>query len=45
VAMLSPQPEGPLGAQSGAMILAIYLGVVVVAALTDLRGKAQGATP
>lgn len=44
VAMLSPQPGGPLGAESGAMILAIYLVVVVVAALTDLRGKARGAT-
>ncbi len=39
VAMLSPQPEGPLEAASGATILAIYLVVVIVAALTDLRGK------
>jgi len=38
-AMLSPQPAGPLGAQSGVMILAIYLVVVALAALTDLRGK------
>ncbi len=43
VAMLSPQPEGPLEAASGATILAIYLVVVIVAALTDLRGKARGA--
>ena len=39
VAMLSPQPEGPLEAASGATILAIYLVVVIVAALADLRGK------
>lgn len=39
VAMLSPQPAGPLEAQSGAMILAIYLIVVAFAALTDLHGK------
>lgn len=39
VAMLSPQPAGELGAQSGVMILAIYLVVVALAALTDLRGK------
>lgn len=39
VAMLSPQPAGPLEAQSGVMILAIYLVVVALAALTDLRGK------
>lgn len=43
VAMLSPQPEGPLGPDAGVTILAIYLIVVLVAALTDLRGK-QGAT-
>jgi membrane-bound metal-dependent hydrolase YbcI (DUF457 family) len=43
VAMLSPQPAGPLGLESGATILAIYLVVVALAALTDLRGKAQGA--
>jgi hypothetical protein len=43
VAMLSPQPAGPLGAESGATILAIYLVVVIAAALTDLRGKARGA--
>jgi hypothetical protein len=41
--MLSPQPAGPLGAESGATILAIYLVVVIAAALTDLRGKARGA--
>ncbi len=39
VAMLSPQPAGPLEAQSGVMILAMYLVVVALAALTDLRGK------
>ncbi len=39
VAMLSPQPEGPLQAQSGMMILAIYLVVAAIAALTDIRGK------
>ena len=41
VAMLSPQPAGPLQAQSGFMILAIYLVVAAVAALTDVRGKAR----
>ena len=40
VAMLSPQPTGPLQAQSGIMILAIYLVVTGLAALTDIRGKA-----
>jgi len=40
VAMLSPQPEGPLQAESGFMILAIYLVVTGLAALTDIRGKA-----
>jgi hypothetical protein len=39
VAMLSPQPAGELPAQAGILILAIYLVVVVMAALTDLRGK------
>ncbi|MBC7768457.1 MAG: hypothetical protein H7124_06700 [Phycisphaerales bacterium] len=39
VAMLSPQPAGPLGPESGALILAIYLVVVALAALTDFRGK------
>lgn len=39
VAMLSPQPAGELGAESGATILTIYLVVAAVAALTDLRGK------
>lgn len=43
VAMLSPQPAGPLGPESGATILVIYLVVVAIAALTDLRGKTQGA--
>lgn len=41
VAMLSPQPAGPLGAESGVMILAIYLVVAGVAALTDLRERAK----
>jgi hypothetical protein len=40
VAMLSPQPTGPLQAQSGITILAIYLVVAGLAALTDIRGKA-----
>lgn len=39
VAMLSPQPAGELEAQSGVMILAIYLLVAAIAGLTDLRGK------
>lgn len=39
VAMLSPQPAGPLAAQSGAMILAIYLLVAGIAALTELPSK------
>lgn len=39
VAMLSPQPAGPLMPQSGVMILSIYLVVAAIAALTDLRGK------
>lgn len=39
VAMLSPQPAGPLEAQSGILILVIYLVVVGVAALTDLPAK------
>lgn len=43
VAMLSPQPAGPLQAQSGVMILAIYLIVAGLAALTDLRGKQKEA--
>jgi hypothetical protein len=41
VAMLSPQPAGPLGAQSGVLILAIYLVVIAIAALTDMRGKSD----
>jgi hypothetical protein len=40
VAMLSPQPAGPLQAQSGITILAIYLVVTAIAALTDIRGRA-----
>jgi glycerol uptake facilitator-like aquaporin len=43
VAMLSPQPAGPLGAQSGITILAIYLVVVALAALTELRGRKDAA--
>jgi len=39
VAMLSPQPAGPLAAQSGITILAIYLVVTGVAALTELPTK------
>lgn len=39
IAMLSPQPAGELGPESGVMILAIYLVVAALAALTDLRGK------
>ena len=39
VAMLSPQPAGPLGPESGVTILVIYLVVVALAALTDLRRK------
>lgn len=39
VAMLSPQPAGPLGAESGVMILAIYLVVAALAGLTDLQRK------
>lgn len=44
VAILSPQPAGELGPESGATILAIYLVVVALAALTDLRGKSKGAS-
>lgn len=39
IAMLSPQPAGPLGAESGVTILAIYLLVAALAGLTDLRAK------
>ncbi len=41
IAMLSPQPPGPLGAESGTTILVIYLVVAALAGLTDLRGKAK----
>jgi len=44
VAMLSPQPAGELGPESGVTILAIYLVVVAIAALTDMRGKSKGAS-
>ncbi len=44
VAMLSPQPAGGLGPESGATILAIYLLVVALAALTDRRGKSKAAS-
>jgi hypothetical protein len=39
VAMLSPQPPGELAAESGVTILAVYLIVAAIAALTDFRGK------
>ena len=39
VAMLQPQPSGELPPQAGVTILAIYLLVAALAALTDLRGK------
>jgi hypothetical protein len=39
VAILSPQPAGELGPESGAMILAIYLVVAAAAGLTDLSRK------
>ncbi|MBL8543521.1 MAG: hypothetical protein JNJ63_06890 [Hyphomonadaceae bacterium] len=39
VAMLQPQPAGELPSQAGVMILAIYLLVVALAGLTDLRGN------
>lgn len=42
VAMTQPQPAGPLPPQAGAMILAVYLVVVGVAALADLRGRSAG---
>lgn len=42
VAMLSPQPAGPLPPGAGMTILALYLIVAAIAALTDLRGKAGG---
>jgi hypothetical protein len=41
VAMLFPQSAGELPPQAGVTILAIYLVVVAVAALTDLRGEAE----
>jgi membrane-bound metal-dependent hydrolase YbcI (DUF457 family) len=44
VAMLSPQPAGELGPESGVTILAIYIVVAAVAALTDLRGKRKEAS-
>lgn len=43
VAMLQPQPAGELPSQAGVMILAIYLLVAALAALTDLRGRKGGA--
>lgn len=42
VAMLSPQPTGPLQAQSGITILMIYLVVAGISALTDIREKSGG---
>ncbi len=41
MAMVFPQAAGELPPQAGVTILAIYLVVVAVAALTDLRGKAE----
>lgn len=41
VAMVTPQPAGELEPASGWLILAIYLLVVAIAVLTDLRGKAK----
>ncbi|MEZ6022457.1 MAG: hypothetical protein R3C16_03355 [Hyphomonadaceae bacterium] len=38
-AMLQPPPAGALGLEAGMMILAVYLVVTAVAALTDLGGK------
>ncbi|HVY86816.1 MAG TPA: hypothetical protein VG943_16915 [Caulobacterales bacterium] len=43
VAMLSPQPGGPLPSAAGATILAIYLLVVAVSLAADARGKAKSA--
>jgi hypothetical protein len=43
VAMLLPQPPGPLGVQAGATILAVYLLVIAIAAFTDRRSKAAAA--
>ena len=39
IAMLQPQPAGPLPPQAGFTILAVYLAVAAVAALADLHGK------
>jgi len=39
VAMFAPPPAGEIQAQNGIVILVIYLVVVLVAALTDLRGS------
>lgn len=39
VAMLMPPPAGPIAAQQGLVILAIYLLVTAIAALADLRGR------
>lgn len=39
VAMSQPQPAGPLPPQAGVTIPAVYLVVVAIAALADLRGK------
>lgn len=41
VAMLQPQPAGPLPPQAGVLILTIYLVVVAIATLADLRGAAS----
>lgn len=39
VAMVQPQPPGPLPPQAGATILAVYLLAVAAAAAADARGK------
>lgn len=43
VAMLQPQPAGPLPPQAGVTILAVYLVVAALAGLTDLRHKRAAA--
>ncbi|MBI3437713.1 MAG: hypothetical protein HY054_03500 [Proteobacteria bacterium] len=41
VAMFMPPAVGQLGVQSGVTILAVYVLVIAVAALVDLRGKTR----
>ncbi|HCK85092.1 MAG TPA: hypothetical protein DHW63_11435 [Hyphomonadaceae bacterium] len=43
VAMLQPQPAGPLPPQAGVTVLAVYLVVAALAGLTDLRHKRAAA--